>query len=84
MVWTAKRGGMSRPLIGAVGVPLALSDDVDELAHPAAIAKFDHAGDLREQRVVLAQTDVLARLDRVPRWRTMMEPPVTNSPARRP
>jgi hypothetical protein len=32
MVWTAKRGGMSRPLIGVVGVPLALSDDVDVFA----------------------------------------------------
>jgi hypothetical protein len=32
MVWTAKRGGMSRPLIGVVGVPLALSDNVDVFA----------------------------------------------------
>src|SRR6185437_1122180 len=61
-VWTAKRGGSSRPPIDAVGVPLALSDNVNVLPEPAAIAKFDRSGDLREQGVIFAETDVLARL----------------------
>src|SRR6185437_2432962 len=37
--------------------------DADELAETAAIAKLDHARDLREQRVVLAQSDVLSGFD---------------------
>jgi hypothetical protein len=37
--------------------------DADELAHPAAIAKFDHARDLRKQRIVFAETDVHTRLN---------------------
>ena len=37
--------------------------DADELAHAAAVAEFDDAGDLGEQRVVLADADVLAGLD---------------------
>ena len=49
--------------------------DVDELAHAAAIAKLDDARDFGEQRIVFAPADILAGLDRVPRCRTMMEPP---------
>src|ERR1035438_6140845 len=37
--------------------------DVDELAHPSAILKLHHARDLGEQGVVLAPTDVGARLN---------------------
>ena len=39
-----------------------LALDADELAETAAIAKYDDAGDLGEQRVVLAAADVLAGL----------------------
>src|SRR5690348_525691 len=35
----------------------------DELAHPPAIVKLDHAGDLGEQRVVLAPAHVIAGLE---------------------
>src|SRR5690348_13875616 len=35
----------------------------DELAHPPAIVKLNHAGDLGEQRVVLAPAYILARLE---------------------
>ncbi len=37
--------------------------DADELAETAAIAKYDDAGDLRKQRVILAAADVLAGLE---------------------
>ena len=36
--------------------------NVDELTQPSAIAEFDDAGDLREQRIVFAQADVHAGL----------------------
>src|SRR5580692_6713838 len=42
--------------VGYVGV------DVDVLAHAAAVAEFDHAGDFGEQGVVLAAADVHAGL----------------------
>ena len=32
--------------------------DVDELAHAPAVAELHHAGDLGEQRVVLAPADI--------------------------
>src|SRR4029077_13029272 len=35
----------------------------DEIAHTPAVVKLDHAGDLGEQRVVLAPTHVLAGLE---------------------
>jgi len=41
----------------------------------AAVAEFNDAGDLGEQRVVLAAADVHAGFDFVPRWRTMIDPP---------
>ena len=37
--------------------------DVDEAPHAAAVAEFDHAGYLREQRVVLAPAHVLTGLE---------------------
>jgi hypothetical protein len=36
--------------------------DVDELAHPSAISKFDNTGHFRKQGVVLAPADIVARL----------------------
>jgi hypothetical protein len=42
---------------------LLCRDNADELAHAAAVAEFNHSGDLGEQRVVLAQTDIGARFD---------------------
>src|SRR6266704_6178681 len=41
---------------------LGARPDVDETAHAAAIAEFDHAGHFGEQRVILAPADVFARL----------------------
>src|SRR5262249_32197174 len=37
--------------------------DTDELPLASTIAEVNHAGDFREQRVVLAETDVLAGFD---------------------
>src|ERR1700690_4458991 len=37
--------------------------DADEFSEMSAVAELDDAGDLREQRVVLAETDVFARLE---------------------
>ena len=37
--------------------------DADELAHAAAVAELDDTVDLREQGVILAPADILARLD---------------------
>jgi len=52
----------------------------DELAHLSPIDKLHFAVHLGKERVVLAASNVQAGLRRVPRWRTMIVPPVTVSP----
>src|SRR5215471_5734030 len=42
---------------------LGFSAHADELAHPPAVVKLDHAGNFGEQRVVLAPTHVVAGLE---------------------
>jgi hypothetical protein len=55
---------MGRPkLTERASTSARTATDADELAHPAAIAKLNDAGDLGKQRVVLAPAHVLARLE---------------------
>src|ERR1044072_1889519 len=59
VVRTALGGGRRRLLCGRGRLRRV---DADELALPALVLKLDHAVDEREQRIVLAAADVLARL----------------------
>jgi hypothetical protein len=52
--------------------------DADEAATLTLVMKLHDAVDLGEERVIAAEADVDARLDFVPRWRTRIDPPVTN------
>jgi hypothetical protein len=57
--------------------------DAYEPTHATAIGKLDRTAREGEERVVLAAADVSTRLDRRPRWRTMIDPPETIWPSKR-
>ena len=55
--------------------------DADDAAAGAVILEPHAAGDLREDRVVLAEAAFSPGRKRRPRWRTMIVPPVTRLPS---
>ena len=55
--------------------------DADDPAVCAVVFELHAAGDLREDRVVLAAAGVQPGRNRRPRWRTMMVPPLTRLPS---